>query len=299
MPALVSVVLEYRLAALAEGAHRFGAVLGRLADREMRRVQVQACPQVGGQRLIHRSLDHRYGDRRLPGDALGQSESLAKQLIVGEYMADDPDLAGFVGGQQVTGPKQLQGPRGADQPRQEVRAAGPGDEPDPDVSRTEPGGLSGEPDVAEKGHVHARADSEPVDRAYQRLIEVGCSPNDPMHALGEHAFLIDGIAAGGGQFIEVYAGTKASSCAGDHDRSHDIVALRRDQRIGPPVDHRPGERSELVWPVDADQSDTLEDLVGQTAAVSYLAIRCHSDSPSFPASTEPTRSLQIAWLPYS
>jgi hypothetical protein len=28
MSALVSVVLEHRLAALAEGAHRFGAVLG-------------------------------------------------------------------------------------------------------------------------------------------------------------------------------------------------------------------------------------------------------------------------------
>ena len=115
-----------------------------------------------------------------------------------------------------------------------------------------------------------------------------------MHAIGEHAFLIDGIAADGGEFIEVHAGAKASSGAGDHDRSHGIVALCRDERLGPPVDHRPGERSELVRPVDADQSDTLEDLVGQAAAVSYLAIRRHSVDPSFPASTEPSRSLQIA-----
>src|ERR1700741_2531948 len=115
-----------------------------------------------------------------------------------------------------------------------------------------------------------------------------------MYAIGEHAFLIDGIAADGGEFIEVNAGAEASSCAGDHDCSHGIVALRRDQRVGPPVDHRPGERSELVRAVDADQSDTLEDLVGQAAAVSYLAIWPHRVGASVPASTEPSRSLQIA-----
>src|SRR5580693_3428767 len=42
MPALALVVLEHRLAALAEGADRFDAVLGRLDDREMRRGQVQS-----------------------------------------------------------------------------------------------------------------------------------------------------------------------------------------------------------------------------------------------------------------
>ena len=42
MPTLASVVLEHRLAALAEGADRFDAVLGRLDDREMRRGQVQS-----------------------------------------------------------------------------------------------------------------------------------------------------------------------------------------------------------------------------------------------------------------
>ena len=35
MSALVSVTLEHRLAVLAEGAHRFGTVLGGLDDREM------------------------------------------------------------------------------------------------------------------------------------------------------------------------------------------------------------------------------------------------------------------------
>src|SRR5580700_8784363 len=143
MSALVSVTLEHRLAVLAEGAHRFGTVLGGLDDREMRRGEVQARPQVGGERLVDRSLDHRYGDRRLPGDAPRKPESLAQQLVVGEYVADDPHLAGLLRGQQVTGPEQLQGPRGADQPRQEVRTAAPGDEPDPDVSRSELGGLSG------------------------------------------------------------------------------------------------------------------------------------------------------------
>ena len=115
-----------------------------------------------------------------------------------------------------------------------------------------------------------------------------------MHAIGEHAFLIDGIAADGGEFIQVHAGAEASSCAGDHDRSHGIVTLCRDERLGPPVDHCPGERSELVRAVDADQADTLEDLVGQAGAVSYLAIWRHSVSPSFSTSTEPSRSLQIA-----
>src|ERR1700740_3569457 len=147
MSALVSVILEHRLAVLAEGAHRFGTVLGGLDDREMRRGEVQARPQVGGQRLVHRSLDHRYGHRRLPGDAGRKPESLAHQLVVRVYMADDPHLAGLLRGQQVTGPEQFQGPCGADQPRQEVRAAGAGDQPDPDVSRAESGGLGGAPDV--------------------------------------------------------------------------------------------------------------------------------------------------------
>ena len=115
-----------------------------------------------------------------------------------------------------------------------------------------------------------------------------------MHAIGQHALLIDGIAADGGEFIEVHAGAKASSGASEHNRSNRLVALCRDQRLGPPVDHLPGERAQLVRPVDADQSDPFEDLVGQAAAVSYLAIRCHSVSPSFPARTEPSRSLQIA-----
>src|ERR1700746_1331655 len=115
-----------------------------------------------------------------------------------------------------------------------------------------------------------------------------------MHAIGEHAFLIDGIAADGGEVIEVSARAEASSRAGDHARSPGIVASCRDERLGPPVDHRPGERSELVRPVDADQSDTLEDLVRQATAFSYPAIRRHSVSPSFPTSTEPSRSLQIA-----
>ena len=42
MPTLALVVLEHRLAALAEGADRFDAVLGRLDDREVRRGQVQS-----------------------------------------------------------------------------------------------------------------------------------------------------------------------------------------------------------------------------------------------------------------
>ena len=67
--------------------------------------------------------------------------------------------------------------------------------------------------------------ASPLTAHISRFIEVGCGPNDPMHAIGQHAFAIDGIAADGGEFIEVHAGANAFSGAGEHNCPNRLVTL--------------------------------------------------------------------------
>src|SRR3990172_49216 len=84
------------------------------------------------------------------------------------------------------------------------------------------------------------------------------------------------------------AGAPAS---GDHDHVDLIVRLRLGERPGPRVDHRPGERVELVGPVQRDGRDPVLDVVEQLAHawLSFPAAkRCHSPGTPLRAFAPPS-----------
>ena len=91
------------------------APLTAVEGAEMRANTDLAVAQINASGGIHgHPLQVVYADPQAQPTEAG---TLAQQLIVGEYVADDPHFAGLLRGQQLTGPEQLQGPCGADQPR--------------------------------------------------------------------------------------------------------------------------------------------------------------------------------------
>src|SRR5690349_574883 len=81
--------------------------------------------------------------------------------------------------------------------------------------------------------------------------------------LGEHPLPRDWAGPHGIDLVKVDARTEAPACARQNDRANATVLTCRNQCLSPPVDHRPCECTQLVWPIDADQADPIPDLIGK------------------------------------
>ena len=88
--------------------------------------------------------------RRRLGELARPRQRGVEQLVVGDRAVDEPELVGLLGADRVADQVHLQGLVLADQPRQALRAAEAGDDPQLDLGLAEDRRLRGDPDVA--GH---------------------------------------------------------------------------------------------------------------------------------------------------
>ena len=102
--------------------------------------------------------------RRLAAELARPGARDVVQLVVGHDAVDEPDLVGLVGGDRIAGEVELQRARRADEPRQPLRAAEAGDDPEVDLGLAEARRLRGDPHVAGHRELAAAAERDGVDR---------------------------------------------------------------------------------------------------------------------------------------
>ena len=99
----------------------------------------------------------------------------------------------------------------------EPRAAGVGDQPDPDESRDEGRGVGGDPDVAGTREREPGAGDRAVDRGDDRLLERADRPDvrvvRPLERLADAAGEL-------GELLQVLPRAEAAAGAGDDDCAH-------------------------------------------------------------------------------
>ena len=136
------------------------------------------------------ALDLLERERRLAGELARPGQRGVEQLVVGHDAVDEPELVRLLGGDRVAGRVHLQRLGRADEPREPLRAAEAGDDPEVDLGLPERGGERGEPDVAGHRQLAAAAEREAVDggdrhrpralhRAQQRVHRGRSAPGRP------------------------------------------------------------------------------------------------------------------------
>ena len=131
---------------------------------------------------------------------------------------------------------------------QEIRAAGVGDQPDPDEPGNEEGRVGGEADVARAGEREPRAGADAVDCGDDGLLERADREDVDVVGRAQHRRDVTCLA----ERPEVLAGREAAAGSGDHDRAHGGIA-RLLERCAQLLVHGARERVELVRPVQRDR----------------------------------------------
>ena len=149
-----------RRALLQERRDPLAGVLGAEHGREALLLGLDPGVEIAGGRHPLDLLDRQ---RRLARELARPGERGVEQLVVGHDPGGQPQLVGLVRGDRVAGQVHLERLGLADQPRQPLRAAEAGDDPEVDLGLAERRRLGGDPEVAGHRELAAAAERQRVD----------------------------------------------------------------------------------------------------------------------------------------
>ena len=155
------------------------------------------------------------------------------------------------GAQASAGAHPLERARRPEEPRNEVRAAGVGNEPDVDERRYEGCGVGGDADVARTGDRKAGARGRAVDGRDHGLLETADREHVPVVAGAKAVADVPRRLAKLGQIL---ADAEGPPCAGEHDGPHLRVAGVAQRRRECGV-HGGVEGIQDIGPVQRDRQD--------------------------------------------
>ena len=218
------------------------------------------------------ALDLADRERRLAGELARPLQGGVEQLVIVDEAVDEPELVRFVGEHRVADEVHLQGLVGAHQPRQPLRAAEAGDDPELDLGLAEHRRARGDAHVAGHRQLAAAAEREPVDggdrgdalgpssRNSAWAASIICAPRGLVHR---------------GERLDVGARAEQEGVRrGDHERAHRRTPLDARPHLAEVLDHLRRDRVHLAvgQPRDRDAVAALSSLT--TCAAGCSASGC-------------------------
>jgi hypothetical protein len=126
-------------------------------------LEQQAFGQRALEGAVHRLLDGHQGGRRVGRDLGRQGQGFGQQLGVGQHARDQAVAVGLLGRQAARRQAHVHGLGLADGARQALRAAGAGQQGEPDLGQAEARARAGQHDVAGQGQLAAAAQGQAGD----------------------------------------------------------------------------------------------------------------------------------------
>ena len=251
--------LELRRALFEEGGRALLLVLGRGAEAEVGSLEQQAFALARLHPFVCRLERELDGDRSVGGDLLQDRFGARDQISRRNDLVDEPDAIGLLRADHLAGQDELQGAALADQPRQPLRSAAAGNEPERHFGLAEFRGVHRDPDGARHRRLAAAAERKAVDGRDHRLAEI---LDEVEHLLPETAGLLGFERRDLRELADVGAGDEGLVArSGQDDAAHRGV-VPRILEGGPQV--LPGRRIqgvEHLGPIDRHIGDRVLFLV--------------------------------------
>ena len=231
---------------------------------------------IGAEHPPHHLAGQRHRHRRGVGDDLGGNGVCRRQQVVGFVnAAHEPGGEKLVRGEQTAGVGPLGGGLNADEPGQEPRRGGLGNDPTTGEDEADLGLGRDQADVHRQGHRDTDADGWAVDRGDHRLDALVDAQRDQTSTVAGHAGhrCLDVASTLGERLAtarQVGAGAKAPASTGHDDGPDIVVGVGMIEGVDQFVHHPIGEGVELIGAIQGDRRHAVGHLVGD------IGIR-HSD----------------------
>src|SRR5262245_14264581 len=223
-------------------------------------LQVALEVELGIERIARRGVD-RLLDQAVAfggtlGERMGDGARFPHETLVVERFPDEAPALRLFGAEAIGEQRESHGARGADQPRQEIRAARVGHQAKLRERLHEARGACCEHDVASEGDVGAGACGDAVHRAHDRLRQRAQAPHQRVVVGAEADGKVDRrrlrahLALG-----EILPGAESTAGAGEEDGPHARVVARLLQRVAQQLVHLRVERVQLVRTVEGERQD--------------------------------------------
>ena len=196
----------------------------------------------------------------LAGELAGRGEKIVGCV----HAPDEPRIEGLPGPEHAPSEHPLGGALDSDDARQEVAAARLGNDSPAGEHEPETSLFAGETDVHRQRHRDPDTHRRAVHGTDHGLQAVEDAQRQQAAPVPRDALTADDVAPPAGERLaarrQVRTGAETAPRTGDDDRLHRVVRIGAVEHLDELVHHPPGERVELVGPVQRDRGDAVGDV---------------------------------------
>eukprot|EP01022_Parablepharisma_sp_SALTPOND_P021539 TRINITY_DN427_c0_g2_i1.p1 TRINITY_DN427_c0_g2~~TRINITY_DN427_c0_g2_i1.p1 ORF type:complete len:1279 (+),score=502.02 TRINITY_DN427_c0_g2_i1:12957-16793(+) len=255
---LMSLSRELWCALFQESGHAFAVVTAVAQCAHAVAFQVQLLFQRIGRALVERGLGGGQALGGCPGEVLRHGAGLLHQLVVVDAFPDQAPLLGLLGADLVAQQCHAHGARRAHQARQEIGAAGIGDQPQLAEHFDEIGRACRQHDVAGQRDIGAGTGSHAIDGADHREGQGAQRFHQwAIVFLDGFAQVDGGVARLDGAVAQVLAGAEAAAGTGQQQHAHRGIGLQAGDGVAQLQVHGDREAVELVRAIEGDDGDAV------------------------------------------